>query len=172
MTELPEIGITWAGRTREGPLPVLEVVGALRAESAGRELLQAFDARGVAGPRAVRSAYLHMRRAMTGRRIRLRDPGAVMALYLAGTDQLERALGRVGLQPDTARAVIVSVPAAPVRELMARMSFAPIEEPPAGVPSLETLQRIGVPEDLIRSTPPERWEMLVLEHIAAVDLPH
>ncbi|MCL5984220.1 MAG: hypothetical protein M1143_01410, partial [Candidatus Thermoplasmatota archaeon] len=133
--------------------------------------LQAFDARGVAGPRHVTSAYLHMQRALTTGRTRLRDHGAILAVYLAGTDQLERALGRVGLQADTREIVLVRSPAGELSEVLRSLGFSASPPQEAQGPTEETLRRLGIDVPASGGVPRERWELLVLEQTAMVDLP-
>ncbi len=171
MMDVPDIGIEWARWKGPGPLDVPGILSFLRTMNSEGRLVQAFDARGVAGPRHVESAYLHMRRAMNGRRIRLRDPGAVFAIYLSGTDQFERALARVGLQADTEVAVFVSAPAADLKADLERFGFDPVTPPILGELSPDLLQRLGIDARLIKDTPPALREHLVLEHVAMVDLP-
>ncbi len=169
--DVPDIGIEWARWKGPGPLDVPGILSFLRTMNSKGRLVQAFDARGAASPRHIESAYLHMRRAMNGRRIRLRDPGAVLAIYLSGADQLERALARVGLQADTEVAVFVSAPAMDLSADLERIGFVEVTPPMPKVLSPDLLQRLGIEASLIAGTPPSLREHLVLEHVAMVDLP-
>lgn len=98
-------------------------------------LLQAVDARMIAGPRHVRTAIDHARRAIDNDRMIARDPSMELLLYLAGSRQIDDALA-LGIGDGRTPALIIidggdeSTVADAVRELDAvtPTSLAPGEE--------------------------------------------
>ncbi len=146
-----------------------DALGAIRSHQREGEMLQAFDRRAVAGPRHLESAYAHARRATSVGRGRVRDPGALTALYLAGTDQLERAIRRVGLDGETREVVLVAAPARDLRTLLAALGWPPAKEPLPEAPSESTLERLGIERPRYAGRPASERESLVLEHVAMVD---
>jgi len=133
-------------------------------------MLQMFDARAVAGQRHVASAFLHAKRALDEGRARLKDLGASMALYLAGIDQLERALKRVGLSDDTRRFVIVVSPARELDTVLDALHLSRTPEMFTPGPTEDTMERLGIEKSLLSAVPREEWELLALENVALVDL--
>ena len=70
-------------------------------------LVAVFDARAIAGERHLLSAWAHLGRARGRGEVRLRERGAEFALYVAGDDQLPRALAKVGVSDTTEQFVVV-----------------------------------------------------------------
>jgi tRNA threonylcarbamoyladenosine modification (KEOPS) complex Cgi121 subunit len=149
------------------PQELLQSLRNLRGQSG---LLQMFDARAVAGTRHVASAFLHAKRALEEGRARLNDLGAAMMLYLAGTDQLERALKRVGLCEDTRTLVIVASPSRELDSVMDALRLTQAPEVLAGKPTADTMERLGIQRSTLSILPLEDWELLALESVALVDL--
>jgi tRNA threonylcarbamoyladenosine modification (KEOPS) complex Cgi121 subunit len=160
------------GRRRSAGRPdVATIVRTLRGLSADSESLVAlFDARSIAGERHLYSAWAHLGRSRGRGDARLRDRGAELALYVAGDDQLPRALEKVGVGPSTEQIVLVAErPFDPV-ELLARFDLDP---EPAAYPrpaDETTLERLGIPADERVGVPSSAWEGLVLERVALVEL--
>ncbi len=129
-----------------------------------------FDARAVGGERHLLSAWAHLGRARTRGETRLRDRGAELALYLAGDDQLPRALEKVGVSDATERFVVVAERPLDPQQLLPRFD---LEEDPSAYPRAvdeETLDRLGITGPERASVPRERWEALVLERVALLEL--
>ena len=146
-------------------------MGTLRAlgqESAA--LVAVFDARAVAGERHLLSAWAHLGRARSRGETRLRDRGAELALYLAGDDQLPRALEKVGVSETTEQFVVVAERPLEPRDLLPRFE---VEEDASAFPRPAddgTLDRLGIGVSERSAVPRERWEALVLERVALLEL--
>jgi tRNA threonylcarbamoyladenosine modification (KEOPS) complex Cgi121 subunit len=147
------------------------MVRILREAAQGSEALVALlDARGVAGERHLLSAWAHLGRARQRGETRLRDRGAEFLLFVAGDDQLPRALAKVGVGADSEEFVLVGERPREPGPLLA--SFGLVEDPevyPRPV-RVAVLDRLGItPED--RSVVPESsWEGLVLERVAMLEM--
>jgi tRNA threonylcarbamoyladenosine modification (KEOPS) complex Cgi121 subunit len=134
------------------------------------QLVALFDARAIAGERHLLSAWAHLGRSRARGESRLRERGAELALYVAGEDQLPRALARVGVSDDTEQFVVLAERPLDPASMAERFGLAldptayprPVDEP--------TLERLGITEVERRAVPPSAWEGLVLERVALVDL--
>jgi tRNA threonylcarbamoyladenosine modification (KEOPS) complex Cgi121 subunit len=148
-----------------------EIVQTLRrlAEESPK-LVALFDARAIAGERHLLSAWAHRERARARGEARLRDRAAELALFVAGDDQLPRALGKVGVGDETERFVLVAEKPRSVSETLA--SFDLEEDPKAypKAPDETTLERLGIGEAERGTIPRAGWEGLVLERVALVDM--
>ena len=133
-------------------------------------LVAVFDAQAVAGDRHLLSAWAHLGRARARGESRLRDRSAELALYLAGDDQLPRALGKVGVSEGTEQFVVVAERPLEPRELLPRFD---LEEDATAYPRAVdeiTLDRLGITASERSAVGPERWEALVLERVALLEL--
>ena len=160
------------GRRRAPGMPSREgVVRTLREIAAGSDALVAvFDAGAVAGERHLLSAWAHLGRARARGESRLRDRSAELALYVAGDDQLPRALGKVGVGEATEQFVVVAEkPLDPV-VLLPRFELEADPTAYPRPPGETTLDRLGITPKERAAVPPDRWEALVLERVALVDL--
>lgn len=129
-----------------------------------------FDARAIAGERHLLSAWAHMGRTRARGEARLRDRGAELALYVAGDDQLPRALAKVGVAEDSTEFVlVVEKPRAPDAVLAAFGLRRDDTVYPRG-PTERTLDRLGVSEIERKAVPASAWEGLVLERVALLEL--
>ncbi len=147
-----------------------DVIRALRAvaQEAG-VLVAVLDADAVAGERHLLSAWAHLGRSRGRGESRLRDRGAEFALYVAGDDQLPRALAKVGVRSETEGFVVVAEkPLDPV-DLLPR--FELVADPSAypRAVSTATLDRLGITEAERSAVPASAWEGLVLERVALID---
>lgn len=176
MAPLPppeERSLRAVGGRRAGPgrPTTSEVVRTLRELAAASPALVALvDADAVAGDRHLLSAWAHLGRSRARGGARLRDRGAEFVLYLAGDDQLPRALAKVGVQDGTERFVLVAEKPHEPSELLARFGLVP---DPSAYPrpvTAELLERLGVSASERAAVPPSSWEGLVLERVALVDL--
>jgi tRNA threonylcarbamoyladenosine modification (KEOPS) complex Cgi121 subunit len=162
-----------AGARRPNPgIPATsDLVRTLRELGRGSETLVAlFDAAAVAGERHLLSAWAHLGRSRGRGESRLRERGAEFALYVAGEDQLPRALARVGVSDATEQFVVVAERPLDPTELIGRFGLAP--DPTAYPRPVDAamLERLGVSEVERSAVPPTSWEGLVLERVALVDL--
>jgi tRNA threonylcarbamoyladenosine modification (KEOPS) complex Cgi121 subunit len=160
-----------ARRRATGAPSVAAIVRTLREVGKESEsLVMLFDARAVAGERHLFSAWAHLGRAR-GRGVqRLRDRGAELALYVAGDDQLPRALEKVGVSDATEEFVLVAERPHDPAALLARFDLV---EDPSVYPrpaNADTLARLGVAPAERDAVPPTAWEGLVLERVALVEL--
>lgn len=148
-----------------------EIVRTLRRLAGeGGGLAALFDARSIAGERHLLSAWAHLGRARARGEERLRDRGAELALYVAGDDQLPRALAKVGVAADTESFVLV---AERPRDVAATLAAFELEPDPAAYPrppDATTLERLGIAPEERSVVPAEAWEGLVLERVALLEL--
>ncbi len=159
-------------RRRDPPSPPPEeIVRALRALGPTTpQLVAVLDADGVAGERHLLSAWAHLGRSRARGAVRLRDRSAEFVLYVAGDDQLPRALSKVGVGPTTERFVVVAERPLEPEALLAGFGLVPDPEAYPRALRSETLDRLGIDADDRRAVPPTSWEGLVLERVAMVDL--
>jgi tRNA threonylcarbamoyladenosine modification (KEOPS) complex Cgi121 subunit len=162
---------TGARRAAPGRPTAGEIVERLRAlNAAGAEFVAVFDARAIAGERHLLSAWAHLGRARARAAARLRDRSAEFALYVAGDDQLPRALAKVGVSAESDAFVVVAERPRSLDEALAGLGM---EADPSAYPrpiDATTLRRLGISEPEASAVPPSAWEGLVLERVAFVDL--
>ncbi len=160
-----------ARRIRPGSPSAKELVAQVRAAAKPDGALVALlDARGVAGERHLLSAWAHLGRARQRGEGRLRDRGAEFLLFVAGDDQLPRALSKVGVQEDTEGFVVVTEPPG---EPGAWLAAWGLQEDPSVYPrppGRTLLDRLGVAEEERSVVPEAAWEGLVLERVALLEL--
>ncbi len=133
-------------------------------------LVALFDAGAIAGERHLLSAWAHLGRARSRGESRLRDRGAEFALYVAGDDQLPRALAKVGVSDSTEAFVLVAERPLDPASLLARFELTgdpsayprPVDE--------SVLERLGIEKAERQAVPATGWEGLVLERVALLDL--
>jgi tRNA threonylcarbamoyladenosine modification (KEOPS) complex Cgi121 subunit len=160
-----------ARRRSAGAPTTATIIRTLRALAQEAESLVAlFDAESIAGERHLLSAWAHLGRARSRGESRLRDRAAEFALYVAGDDQLPRALAKVGVSEATEQFVLVAEKPREVESLLDR--FELVADPTAypRPPSPATLGRLGIGPEERATVPPSAWEALVLERVALVDL--
>jgi tRNA threonylcarbamoyladenosine modification (KEOPS) complex Cgi121 subunit len=157
-------------RTPGAPTPS-ELVARLRGASGNpEELVALFDARAIAGERHLLSAWAHLGRSRTRGESRLRVRGAEFALWVAGDDQLPRALAKVGLADDTEAFVVVAEKPRDVNELLRLFDLEPDPSAYPRAPDAATLERLGIGPEERASVPPSAWEGVVLERVAMLEL--
>ena len=160
-----------ARRVRPGSPSTAEIIRTLRELARESPALVAlFDARAVAGERHLLSAWAHLGRARSRGESRLRDRGAEFALYVAGDDQLPRALAKVGVSEATELFVLVAEKPQDPTALLSRFG---LEGDPSAYPrpvDEALLDRLGIEEAERRAVPRTGWEGLVLERVALLDL--
>jgi len=159
-------------RRRSAGLPAkAEIIRTLRALASEADTLVAlFDADAVAGERHLLSAWAHLGRARGRGESRLRDRGAEFALYVAGDDQLPRALAKVGVSDATERFVLVVEKPREIETILERFELVADPTVYPRPPSAATLERLGVAPEERTVVPSSAWEALVLERVALVDL--
>ena len=162
---------TGARRAQAGVPDTPTLIRRLREVGAsGEGLVMLFDSTAIAGEAHLLSAWAHLGRARARGESRLRDRGAELALYVAGDDQLPRALSKVGIGPTTERFVLVAERPRTLPELLTR--FGLVADPAAYPrPADETtLDRLGVSAEERRAVPRSAWDGLVLERVALLEL--
>jgi tRNA threonylcarbamoyladenosine modification (KEOPS) complex Cgi121 subunit len=176
MVPIPAAGartlwVVGAARLAPGKPTRSQLIETLRAlGKAGPELVAVFDARSVASERHLLSAWAHLGRSRARGEERLRDRSAELALFVAGDDQLPRALQKVGFQNDTEAFVVVGERPRVSSEVLAALG---LREDPAAYPrplTVATLDRLGIVADDRQAVPESAWEGLVLERIAMLEL--
>ena len=147
---------------------IIATLRELAAESPA--LVSLLDARAVAGERHLLSAWAHLGRARSRGETRLRDRGAEFALYVAGDDQLPRALAKVGVSESTEQFVLVAEKPQDPTTLLGRFG---LEVDTAAFPrpvDEAVLERLGIEAAERAAVPRSGWEGLVLERVALLDL--
>jgi tRNA threonylcarbamoyladenosine modification (KEOPS) complex Cgi121 subunit len=155
-----------------GPKPTRsDLVQALRrTASEGGGIVALFDARAVAGERHLLSAWAHMGRTRARGESRLRDRGAELALYVAGDDQLPRALAKVGVADDSTEFVLLVEKPREPESVLAGFGLARDDSVYPRPPTAATLERLGISETERNAVPASAWEGLVLERVALLEL--
>ena len=163
--------IVGARRPEPGKPNGRELIERLRAlGKAAPQLVAVFDARSIAGERHLLSAWAHLGRARGRGEERLRDRGAELALFVAGDDQLPRALQKVGFQADSQQLVVVGERPRESSEVLAALGLEP---DPSAYPrrvDAAVLDRLGITEADRQVVPEAGWEGLVLERVALLEL--
>jgi tRNA threonylcarbamoyladenosine modification (KEOPS) complex Cgi121 subunit len=160
-----------ARRAQPGAPSASEIIRDLRAlNTEGKPFVALFDARAIAGERHLLSAWAHVGRARARNEFRLRDRAAEFALFVAGDDQLPRALKKVGVGPDTEEFVLVAERPLDPSALLAQFRLRPDPALYPRPPTRATLERLEVTAEEIATVPLTAWEGLVLERVAFVDL--
>ncbi|MGA8542908.1 MAG: KEOPS complex subunit Cgi121 [Thermoplasmata archaeon] len=150
---------------------VPEIIRTLRTLAGESEALVAlFDAEAVAGERHLYSAWAHLGRSRGRGESRLRDRGAELALFVAGDDQLPRALERVGVTDRTEEFVLVVERPLEPATLLERFELDPDPSAYPRTPTERTLERLGIGPAERAAVPASEWEGLVLERVALVEL--
>jgi tRNA threonylcarbamoyladenosine modification (KEOPS) complex Cgi121 subunit len=160
-----------ARRPAPGSPTTADLVRTLRELAKESEtLVGLFDARGIGGERHLLSAWAHLGRSRGRGEARLRERGAEFALYVAGEDQLPRALARVGVSDTTEQFVVVAERPRDPAELVTKFALTP--DPTAFPRPVDAalLDRLGVTAVERAAVPATAWEGLVLERVALVDL--
>ncbi len=160
-----------ARRAAPGRPATREIVETIRTiQREAEPLVALFDADAIAGERHLLSAWAHLGRARARGESRLRDRGAELALYVAGDDQLPRALAKVGVRDATERFVLVAErPRDPV-ELLPRFQLVAEESAYPRAPDAALLERLGITAEERSAVPSSAWEGLVLERVALLEL--
>ncbi|HXQ78810.1 MAG: KEOPS complex subunit Cgi121 [Thermoplasmata archaeon] len=160
-----------ARRARAGNPTTPTIIRTLRVIAKESPALVAlFDAQAVAGERHLLSAWAHLGRARGRGETRLRDRGAEFALYVAGDDQLPRALAKVGVSDATEQFVLVTERSQDPTTLLGRFELTldpsayprPVDE--------ALLERLGIEAAERNVVPSSGWEGLVLERVALLEL--
>ena len=136
----------------------------------GGAIVALFDARAIAGERHVLSAWAHMGRTRARGEARLRDRGAELALYVAGDDQLPRALSKVGVAEDSEEFILLVERPREPEPLLQMFGLIRDDAIYPRLPSTSTLERLGISEVERNAVPSTAWEGLVLERVALLDL--
>jgi tRNA threonylcarbamoyladenosine modification (KEOPS) complex Cgi121 subunit len=170
-TESRTLQAVGARRTNAGAPSRSELVQTLRRFAAeGNGIVALFDARAIAGERHLLSAWAHMGRTRARGESRLRDRGAELALYVAGDDQLPRALSKVGVADDSRDFVLLVERPRETDAVLAAFGLVRDEMVYPRPPSEATLERLGISEAERKAVPSSAWEGLVLERVALLDL--
>jgi tRNA threonylcarbamoyladenosine modification (KEOPS) complex Cgi121 subunit len=157
-------------RTPGVPSPS-DLVARLRSASGStEELVALFDARSIAGERHLLSAWAHLGRSRTRGESRLRVRGAEFALWVAGDDQLPRALAKVGLADDSESFVVVAEKPREVADLLKLFELEPDPSAYPRAPDAATLERLGIGAEERDTVPASAWEGIVLERVAMLEL--
>ncbi len=162
------VGARMAGSAEPDAGAMIRTLRALALESDA--LVALFDARAIVGERHLLSAWAHLGRSREHGESRLRDRGAEFALYVAGEDQLGRALAKVGVAADTERFVLVGERPLEPGPLLERFGLVLDPDAYPVPPSEATLERLGIGAADRAAVAPGSWEGLVLERVALIDL--
>jgi len=160
-----------ARRRSPGVPPIATVIRTLRTIAQESPALVAlFDARAIAGERHLYSAWAHLGRARGRGESRLRDRSAELALFVAGDDQLPRALEKVGVTDASDPLVLVAEKPLDPAALLERFDLVADPSAYPRAPDAATLERLGITSTERDAVPSSAWEGLVLERVALVEL--
>ncbi|EQD40848.1 protein containing DUF509 [mine drainage metagenome] len=160
-----------ARRPSPGTPSTAELIRSLRAMAQeGPSLVAVFDARAIAGDRHLLSAWAHFGRSRARGETRLRDRGAEFALYVAGDDQLPRALAKVGVSDAAEELVVVVERPLDPATVTERLGLRPAADVYPRAVDEGVLERLGIGAPERAAVPVSAWEGLVLERVALVDL--
>jgi tRNA threonylcarbamoyladenosine modification (KEOPS) complex Cgi121 subunit len=165
------VWIVGAKRPEPGRPTRGELIERLRGlGKASPALVTVFDARSIAGERHILSAWAHLGRARARGEQRLRDRGAELALFVAGDDQLPRALQKVGFDDSSVQLVVVGEKPREAAEVLRTLGLA--EDPSAYPRAVDVvlLDRLGITAEDRQTVPESAWEALVLERVAMMEL--
>ncbi len=170
-TETRTLQAVGARRGGESKPTRTDIVQTLRRfASEGDGIVALFDARAIAGERHVLSAWAHMGRMRARGESRLRDRAAELALYVAGDDQLPRALSKVGVVEDSGEFVLLVERPRELEAVLTSIGLIRDDAIYPRPPTEETLERLGVSRPERHAVPPSAWEGLVLERVALLEL--
>lgn len=129
-------------------------------------LIQAVDARYIAGPRHVQTAVEHTRRALETDRQIAEEPAIELLLYLAGTRQIDTAV-TIGIEAGTATEAVIIIDGTNEQPAKDQVTALPAVTPtPVSMGEEQTLQSwFGIP-DTERETTDASLELLVCERVA------
>lgn len=150
--------------TREGLIEAIDV-----ATSGVDAAVQGFDPRAVFDASHLEAAARRALRSHVQERGIARDVSVEMALYAAGTTQIDDALARVGV-PKTSQSVVLAA-VGPDREKAVGdvLGSLGLERGSFGGGGVEALGRVGIGEGVIEQAGEDEWALLVLEHVALLD---
>lgn len=161
---------TGARRLRPGTPTATELVRRLRELGTGEGLIALLDAGAVAGDRHLLSAWAHLGRSRARGPGRLRDRNAEFLLFVAGDDQLPRALQKVGLGPRTEEFVLVIERPRELSPTLQALELQADERLYPRPPGPELLDRLGIGQAEREAVGPAGYEGLVLERVALLEL--
>ncbi len=154
-----------------GPASREAIIDAIDAAIADRDaVVQSFDPAAVYGQRHLEAAARRALRAHADDRATARELGVEIALYAAGTTQIDEAFATVGVPVEAEALVLCGV--GPDREaaVEAVLDTLDLDRDDAVVgEDVEALDRLGIAEAARRAVPPDELSLLVLEHVALLD---
>jgi tRNA threonylcarbamoyladenosine modification (KEOPS) complex Cgi121 subunit len=160
-----------ARRRQAGEPPTSQLIQELRRLTTSEPaLLALFDAEAIAGERHLLSAWAHLGRARARGEERLRERSAEFALFVAGDDQLPRALGKVGISDETEKYVVVVERPRDPYEAIRLFGLEPDASAYPLMPTAALLDRLGIDAADRAVVPESAWEGLVLERVALLEL--
>ena len=165
---LQAVGARRANANSPGRSELVQTLRTFAAEGDG--IVALFDARAIAGERHLLSAWAHMGRTRARGESRLRDRGAELALYVAGDDQLPRALAKVGVTEDSNEFVLLVERPREPEAVLATFGLIRDDSIYPRPPTESTLERLGVSKAERDAVPSSAWEGLVLERVALLEL--
>lgn len=154
----------------KGSLTRGSLIEAIDAATSGvNAAVQGFDPRAVFDASHLEAAARRALRSHIQERGIARDVSVEMALYAAGTTQIDEALTRVGV-PKTSQSVVLAG-VGPDREKAVGdvLGWLALERGSFGGGGVEALGRVGIGEGVIEQAGEEAWASLVLEHVALLD---
>ena len=160
-----------ARRPQPGTPPTPQLIQQLRRLTTSDPALVAlFDAAAIAGERHLLSAWAHLGRARARGEERLRDRSAEFALFVAGDDQLPRALAKIGISDASEQFVVVVERPRDPEETVKAFGLDPDPTAYPRHPSAALLDRLGIDAADRSAVPESAWEGLVLERVALLEL--
>lgn len=148
-----------------------EMIGATDAATRDRQAtVQAFDPRAVYGAGHLEAAARRALRAHAEGRATARDLAVEIALYAAGTTQIDDSLATVGVPAEDDALVLAAVGPerkAAIEAILERLGLEPDD---AVVTEDEAaLDRLGIPKAARDAVDEDEVALLVVEHVALLD---
>lgn len=140
---------------------------------------QAFDARLIYGENHLISAAMHAKRAFQQGTNATNSLALEILLYAAGERQIQKAIKKMGVKQGQQQIVFLltdpinmkckKIPEKQViRRLLALFELTRDEQVPKG--TRETLKRFGITDKELSTVPEDRYDDLILERVAMVDI--
>lgn len=154
-----------------GPFRRDELIDAIQeATEDARAAVQAFDPGAVYGRGHLQAAARRALRSHAEGRAIARDLAVEIALYAAGTTQIDEALETVGVPADGQALVLAGVGPERKQAVDAVLKALGLEADDAVVSEDEaTLDRLGISAGARETVDEEEWRLLVVEQVALLD---
>ena len=138
--------------------------------------IQVFNAEMIYGKKHLISAVKHAKRAFERKKNTTNSLGMETLLYASGERQLKQAIPKMGIKKNNTKIALVflqnteknKIPKKTIDNLLKKLSLTQEDKVLEG--NIETLKKFGITQKEIETVTEERYQDLVLEKIALVDI--